>query len=129
MKKVKDGVVRNETSVPFVYLCITPFILSLLAAIFYKSSLNYAFQFDDLANITKLYSIRNSTFSQLFFQSSRWISYWLNTIHYKIGKFNPEKVRFPMGEMGWVGLPRSGRTTQSPTTNADALSTMPLPKI
>jgi len=93
MKKVKDGVVRNETSVPFVYLCITPFILSLLAAIFYKSSLNYAFQFDDLANITKLYSIRNSTFSQLFFQSSRWISYWLNTIHYKIGKFNPFSYR------------------------------------
>ncbi len=89
MKKVKSGVVRNEASTHFLYLYLPPFILSILAAIFYTPSLNYSFQFDDLANITKLYSIRNSTFSQLFFQSSRWISYWLNTIHYKIGKFNP----------------------------------------
>lgn len=93
MKKVKNGAVSNERSVSFVYLSIPPCILALFAAIFYKASLNYGFQFDDLANITKLYSIRNSTFSQLFFQSSRWISYWINTIHYKIGKFNPLSYR------------------------------------
>lgn len=93
MKKVKNGIVNNEPSIPFIYLYIPPCILSILAALFYKASLSYSFQFDDLANITKLYSIRNSTFSQLFFQSSRWISYWLNTIHYKIGKFNPFSYR------------------------------------
>ena len=84
----------NETSVPLYLLFIFLLLYFVLVGyLFYKSSLQYGFQFDDLANITKLYSIRNSTLSQLFFQSSRWISYWLNTIHYKIGKFNPFSYR------------------------------------
>lgn len=71
------------------HLSALPGLLVLLSYFFYFPSLNYDFQFDDLANITKLYQIRFQSFRSLFFQSSRWISYWLNGIYYSIGKFNP----------------------------------------
>lgn len=94
MKKMRKGAVASKPEIHhLLYSYIPPFILSLIGYLFYKSSLHYGFQFDDLANITKLYSIRNSTFSQLFFQGPRWISYWLNTLHYQIGKFNPFSYR------------------------------------
>lgn len=96
MKKIKaeKAIIQEEAhAIPFLYLVITPFILSFLSFIFYKSSLHYNFQFDDLANITKLFSIRHSSLSNLFFAHSRWISYWVNTIHYAIGKFDPFSYR------------------------------------
>lgn len=96
MKKVKNAKLKevNETSdVPLIYLIVPPALLSLLALLFYVPSLHYNFQFDDLANITKLFSIRHATFNDLFFQGPRWISFWLNTIHYKIGKFDPFSYR------------------------------------
>ena len=82
-----------NSPVPFYYLFIPPFLLSFLGLIFYTPSLNYNFQFDDLANITKLFHIRHTTFSTIFFGGPRWISNWLNTMHYKIGKFAPFSYR------------------------------------
>lgn len=99
MKKVSNKKLPNQeiTTVSCytnpLYLYILPLFLPLIGFLFYRSSLHYNFQFDDLANITKLYSIRNSTFSDLFFQNTRWISYWINTLHYKIGKFDPFSYR------------------------------------
>ena len=54
---------------------------------------DYNFQFDDLANITKFFDIRHYHFSRLFFSTTRWISYWLNSLHYSWGKFNPFTYR------------------------------------
>lgn len=59
----------------------------------YYSSLHYNFQFDDVANITKYFAIRHNTFASLAFKSPRWISYWLNAIHYSIGMFDPFSYR------------------------------------
>ncbi len=68
---------------------IPPIVLSLITLIVYYPSLHYPFQFDDTPNITKFFNIRHLNFSSLFFSGPRWISYWLNTINYKIAGFDP----------------------------------------
>lgn len=81
-------ILNTEPSSWFTW-CFFPGLLATLTAIFYYPSLYYAFQFDDLANIVKFYNIRHLDFSSLFFSNSRWISYWLNTLYYKIARFEP----------------------------------------
>lgn len=78
----------------FWQYAIAPLFLAISTAIFYAPSLTYAFQFDDLANIVKFYDIRHKTIGELFFFSQRWISYWLNTRYYALGKFEPFWYRF-----------------------------------
>lgn len=81
---------KNQT---WLFYIIPPCILSILTALFYYPSLHYSFQFDDIANITKHFDIRHNTFKALFFTGTRWISYWLNAIHYSIGGFDPFSYR------------------------------------
>lgn len=64
-------------------------ILSFLSFLFYLPSLYYSFKFDDEPNITGFYGIRTKTLKDFFFSRTRWIAYWLNTLYYKIDKFNP----------------------------------------
>jgi len=78
---------------PFWQYLIPPAVISLLTIIFYAPSMRYAFQFDDIANIQKHFQIRHHTLKELFFSSTRWISYWLNSIHYSISQFNPISYR------------------------------------
>jgi protein O-mannosyl-transferase len=68
---------------------IAPAILAAVTAIVYYPSVNYAFQFDDVANIKKFFAARSLSFSNWVFNGPRWISFWLNTINYKLGKHNP----------------------------------------
>ncbi|MGC2310818.1 MAG: tetratricopeptide repeat protein [Candidatus Babeliaceae bacterium] len=68
---------------------IPPFVGAFATILCYFPSLHYAFQFDDLANITKFFAIRHETLHSLFLKNSRWISYWLNTLYYQWGKFDP----------------------------------------
>jgi len=68
-------------------------LLATITALFYYPSLTYNFQFDDIANITKHFDIRHNTLNALFFSGTRWISYWLNAVHYSIGGFNPFSYR------------------------------------
>jgi len=75
------------------YTLIPTALLSAITALVYWPSLHYEFQFDDIANIQKHFNIRHYSLSGLFFSGSRWISYWLNSIHYKIGKFDPFSYR------------------------------------
>ena len=90
-KKIIKAVMVEEAPTVFErwQWYMPPFILATITGLFYYPSLYYAFQFDDLANIEKFYDIRHKTFGDLFFKSSRWISTWLNTVYYKILKFNP----------------------------------------
>lgn len=71
------------------YWLLPPWILAALTALSYYPSLNYRFQFDDIANIQKLFSIRHSNFNSLFFNGPRWIPFWLNSINYQLGGFAP----------------------------------------
>lgn len=84
---------RDRTAQPLFnqswHAYVPPALIASLVAIFYYPSLYYKFQFDDLASITRYFAIRNKSFFDLFFTGARWISYWLNTVHYSIGKFNP----------------------------------------
>lgn len=79
--------------VPIAYRIITPVILVISTILSYYSSLHYELQFDDIANINKHFNIRHYTLRNLFFSGSRWISYWLNSLYYKIDKFNPYYYR------------------------------------
>lgn len=83
----------SEVKIPKWQYYIPPILLSIIAAIFYAPSMRYAFQFDDIPNITKHFNIRHNTLSKLFFSGTRWISYWLNSIHYAIGRFDPFSYR------------------------------------
>lgn len=77
----------------WLYWILPPAFLSLITAIVYFPSLHYEFQFDDIANITKHFDIRHNSITNLFFSGTRWISYWLNSIYYSIGKFDPFAYR------------------------------------
>jgi len=88
----QENIYKTEKTPLWQYF-IPPVLLSVLTAVFYYPSMKYAFQFDDIANITKHFNIRHNTLGKLFFSSTRWISYWLNSIHYSIGQFNPLSYR------------------------------------
>lgn len=83
----------HTTKIDWYYYLVPPIVLSFLTLIFYWPSRNYEFQFDDIANIIKHYNIRHHTFWDLFFSSSRWLSFWINSLHYHIGKFSPMTYR------------------------------------
>lgn len=78
---------------PWYAYIIPPSVLALITFLFYFPSRNYEFQFDDIANITKLYDIRHTRFLDYFFSGSRWICRWLNSVHYRIGRFEPYSYR------------------------------------
>src|SRR3990172_12103894 len=84
---------RTECQLPLLYRIIPPCILALATTIAYYPSLHYDFQFDDIANITKHFDIRHYALKDLFLSGTRWVIYWLNSLHYKIGKFNPFSYR------------------------------------
>lgn len=68
-------------------------VLGLCSSLFYYPSLHYSFQFDDIANIQKFFAIRNLSFWQICFNHPRWISAWLNSVNYSLGKFDPFTYR------------------------------------
>lgn len=78
---------------PLLHRLLPPCLLSLLTMLTYWPSLHYDFQFDDIANIQKHFHIRHHALWSLWFSGSRWISYWLNAVHYSIGKFDPFSYR------------------------------------
>lgn len=85
---------KQETArYSWLHWIIPPTILSLITACVYYRSLTYEFQFDDIANITKHFDIRHNSLKTLWFSGTRWLSYWLNAIHYSIGKFDPFSYR------------------------------------
>lgn len=84
---------QSITTYSWWYVIVAPIFLLFATITAYYSSLHYAFQFDDVANITKHFNIRHYSLSSLFFSGTRWISYWLNAVHYHIGKFDPFSYR------------------------------------
>ena len=95
-KKIKlsqEALLWKTKKAPLWQYLIPPIILSFLTTLFYAPSIRYDFQFDDIANIKKLFLIRHYTIGKLFFTGPRWISYWLNSVHYSINEFNPISYR------------------------------------
>jgi len=76
------------------YYLIPSLALGIVTFLVYWHTFDYAFHFDDLANISKYFAIRHNTFSSLFFSGTRWISYWLNALIYRINYINPFWFRF-----------------------------------
>jgi tetratricopeptide (TPR) repeat protein len=85
---------RKRTSISSsYYYYLPPVLVGIITTLVYMPSWHYAFQFDDIVNIQKHFNLRHYTFFDLFFTGSRWISYWLNALHYSIGKFDPFSYR------------------------------------
>ena len=80
---------HHASTISLWYRIIPPSLLAILTGLIYYPSLHYEFQFDDIANITKHFKIRHYELWDLLFSGTRWISYWLNSVYYKINKFNP----------------------------------------
>lgn len=82
---------KNENSRTITLLTVVgiPIALVIATVVAYLPSLWYAFQFDDEPSILRFYAIRFKGLGDLFFTTSRWVSFWLNTIHYKLGQFKP----------------------------------------
>lgn len=76
-----------------VLLLAPIFLLACVAFLFYYPSLHYSFQFDDVANIHKVFSIRFLTLKEAWFSSQRWIAFWLNAVSYSFSGFNPYYFR------------------------------------
>ena len=89
MSKIKAA--PQELSL--TYRILVPLSLAISTLLTYLPSLHYPFQFDDIANIQKHFYIRHHGFWSLWFSGSRWIVYWLNALHYSIGKFDPFSYR------------------------------------
>lgn len=77
-----------------LFYAVPPTLLVLLTGIFYGFSVNYQFQFDDLANIVQNFQVRSGGLAEIFFSSTRWISQSLNTLYFQVGKFEPFVYRF-----------------------------------
>lgn len=84
---------HNVEPLPLIQRIIPATVLAFITGLVYYQSLSYDFQFDDIANITKHFQIRHNTFSKLFFSGTRWISYWINSLHYQYGQFDPLSYR------------------------------------
>ena len=102
MKIAPQGVSETFFKEPALHLqrwywMLLPLLFVAITFYIYYPSLSYAFEFDDLANIEKLFAVRHTTLKSIFFQNSRWISYWLNALYYswlpQSAKFNPYMYR------------------------------------
>ena len=74
-------------------LIFAPLLLALCTVCVYYPSLHYPFQFDDLPNIVKYFNIRTSFWKTICFKNARWLSYCLNSFHYRIGNLDPFTYR------------------------------------
>lgn len=79
----------SQAYLTFFKWFLSPLFLVATTIITYYPSLNFPFQFDDGPTIVKYYYLRNLTFSSLFFKSTRWISFWINSMNYKVVQFDP----------------------------------------
>ncbi len=89
---MKQKVIKQK-KMNWVLWFIPPILLTAITWLVYWPSLRYEFQFDDVANIVKHFQIRHHTLEKLFFSSTRWISYWMNALHYHYFKFEPFSYR------------------------------------
>jgi tetratricopeptide (TPR) repeat protein len=66
-----------------------PAVLVFLTGLMYWPSLKYPFQFDDIANIAKRFSIRTENSFSVWASNTRWVGDWLNNLNYRLGGFDP----------------------------------------
>ena len=85
---------KSNSELTLLQKIIPPSILAVLTALLYAPTLNYPFQFDDVAHITKKFAIRFDSPITRIWSNSRWLGDWLNSINYQIGEFNPFYYRF-----------------------------------
>ena len=84
---------QANSNISFWEKIIPPAILTIITTLFYYPSLWYPFQFDDLANISKKFSIRFDNPLSRWYKSPRWMGDYLNRINYEMTGFNPISYR------------------------------------
>jgi len=68
---------------------LPPAILSFFTYLIYYASFNYPFQFDDIPNISKRFTVRGDDALSRWWYHSRWFVDWLNNLNFRIGRFEP----------------------------------------
>lgn len=68
-------------------------LTTIITIVIYKRTLAFPFQFDDLLNITKNFSIRSIDLKLSLFTSPRWIGELSNKLNFKLGHFCPWSYR------------------------------------
>jgi protein O-mannosyl-transferase len=68
---------------------LPPCILTFFTILIYAPSLNYPFNFDDIANITKRFAIRYEDHLSRWWKHSRWFGDWLNSLNFRYARFDP----------------------------------------
>lgn len=80
---------KQPATLSWQWYALAAVVLVAATVIAYYPSLTYDFQFDDIYNIRKFFHLRFQPIKQFAFGGGRWISYALNTIHYKMGQYDP----------------------------------------
>ena len=90
MKRAKKVFAEEQAAhSPWLAKIFPPAVLVFLTGLFYYPSMNYPFQFDDIANIAKKFAIRFDNPLERFWYHTRWLSDWLNSLNYQWGNFDP----------------------------------------
>lgn len=84
-----EDLLENQSTYSTWYAWLISSCLAFLTWLFYYPSLRYAFQFDDIANIYRVFHIRHLTFKEALFSSTRWVAFWVNALNYRLGRFDP----------------------------------------
>jgi protein O-mannosyl-transferase len=93
-KKPEVSIINKPAKVSFWYYILPPSLLTLITALFYWPSLTYPFQFDDVANITKNFSVRyQHSFTGWWKTTGRWIGEYITRLNFKVNRFDPYVFR------------------------------------
>ncbi len=68
-------------------------VLQVITALFYRASLWYPFQFDDVAHITKHFAIRHDNPLCRWWFNRRWVGDYLNRLNFRMNSFEPVAYR------------------------------------
>jgi protein O-mannosyl-transferase len=89
----RSNVLLNKTSSSgysdILQTIIPPAVLLIITSIIYFPTLNYPFQFDDIAHILKKFVIRTDNPLNRWWSNSRWLGDWLNTLNFQLSRFEP----------------------------------------
>ena len=72
-----------------LYLLVPLGLLVGLTVAYYAPSFSYPFQFDDIANISKNFEIRQLSMPTHFVAGPRWMGYWFDNVTFQIARFDP----------------------------------------
>lgn len=91
LQQAENSANKNQASL--IYSIVPPALLSIITILMYLPSLWYPFQFDDLANIAKNYTVRLDNLFTAWWHHAHWLTTFINTTTFHFAHFNPLHYR------------------------------------